>query len=311
MRWSGRPLEGTRGPDTPEPFCPTRERLRHDLEGDVQALAGRIGERHLGRHGALLAAARFIERRFAEAGYSRIDHQRFDVDGLACENLAVEVPGVAHPEEIVVVGAHYDSAVGSPGANDNATGVASMLSLARCWAGRTPKRTLRLVAFTNEEVPHSREHTMGSVRYARRCRLRDEDVVAMFALETMGYYSDTPGSQSYPLPMPPLYPRKGSFIGFVGNLGSFALVRRSIASFRRHSAFPCRSAVLPGWVPGVGWSDHAAFWAEGYRALMITDTAPFRYPHYHRPSDTPDKVDYDRLARVVEGLVGVVEDAVG
>ncbi|MFW5924683.1 MAG: M28 family peptidase [Myxococcota bacterium] len=311
MRWLGRAPGTASRADGPPPTA-EQGRLRRELEADVHELAGRIGERNLSRTDALDAAARFIERSLGEAGHARIDRQRYEADGHPCDNLAVEIPGTDRADEIVVVGAHYDSAFGSPGANDNGTGVAAVLAFARRWAARAPgRRTLRLVAFTNEEVPHTHEESMGSLRYARRCRRQQERIVAMLALETMGYYSNAPHSQSYPLPMTPLYPNRGSFIGFVGNLGSLPLVRRSAAAFRRHSDFPCRSAILPGWVPGVAWSDHASFWSQGYPGIMVTDTAPFRYPHYHRPSDTPDKVDYPRLARVVEGLMGVVDDAVG
>ncbi|MFW6050642.1 MAG: M28 family peptidase [Myxococcota bacterium] len=310
MRWRGPQPPRTARDDPPPTTRKARARLRDELEAAVRTLASDIGERHLGRYPALCEAAEYIARELRAAGHApRL--QRYRVRGRECDNLEVEIRGKARPEEIVVVGAHYDSANGSPGANDNATGVAAVLALARRlpqMCDGAPARTVRLVAFTNEELPHAREGAMGSVRYARRCRHRRERIVGMLSLETMGYYSDLPGSQSYPLPMGPFYPRTGSFIGFVGNLGSLGLVRRSVRSFRRHSAFPCRAAALPGWVPGVAWSDHASFWAEGYPAVMVTDTAPFRYPHYHRASDTPDKVDYDRLALVTEGLFGVVRD---
>ena len=132
--------------------------------------------------------------------------------------------------------------------------------------------------------------------------------MAMLSLETIGYYVDEPGSQRYPPPFSFFYPNKGNFIGFVGNLGSRALVHEAIGSFRRHAAFPSEGLAAPGWIAGVDWSDHRSFWEAGYAAIMVTDTAVYRYPYYHTSQDTPDKIDYPRTARVVGGLIEVVMD---
>ena len=231
---------------------------------------------------------------------------------MTCCNLAAEISGTSRADEIIVIGGHYDSvlveSLPCPGANDNASGAAATLALARAFAELTPQRTVRFVLFVNEEPPFFQNPFMGSWIYAKRCRERDENIVAMFSLETIGYYSDERGSQKYPFPLGLLYPSTGNFIAFVGNVGSRKLVRESIGSFRRHAEFPSEGGALPGSMPGVGWSDHWAFWQEGYPALMVTDTAPFRYPHYHQASDTPDKLDYDRMSRVVDGLERVVSD---
>ncbi|MCI0362486.1 MAG: M28 family peptidase, partial [Phycisphaerales bacterium] len=197
-------------------------------------------------------------------------------------------------------------------ANDNGSGVAATLALARAFAESKPDRTLRFVLFANEEPPYFQTENMGSLVYAKRCRERGENTVAMLSLETIGYYSDAPGSQTYPIkPIGWVYPTTGNFIGFVGNYNSRKLVRQAIKSFRAHAQFPSEGGALPGWIPGVGWSDHWAFWQAGYPAIMLTDTAPFRYPHYHSIHDTPDKLDYDRMARVVDGLRPVVADLAG
>jgi hypothetical protein len=149
---------------------------------------------------------------------------------------------------------------------------------------------------------------MGSAAYAKACRANGEEIAAMLSLETLGCYSDARGSQKFPIPLLGfVYPDRGDFVTFVGNLSSASLVRRAIGAFRESARFPSEGAALPSWVPGVGWSDHASFWKQGYPAIMVTDTAPFRYPHYHCPTDTPDRVDYERLARVVHGLATVVE----
>ncbi|MFW5921038.1 MAG: M28 family peptidase [Polyangiales bacterium] len=280
------------------------------LQHDVQVLAGDIGERNTRHYGNLREASGFIERSFEEAGYDAT-RQVYELQGREYDNLEAEVSARDGDSGIVVVGAHYDSAIGSPGANDNGSGVAALLAIARRLQGSRPRHTLRFVAFTNEEMPHFRQGTMGSLYYARRCKERGERVVAMMSLETMGYYSDRRGSQRYPFPIGLVYPSRGDFIGFVGNVASRELVRDAVGSFRRHVRFPSEGAALPSWVPGVGWSDHASFWDQDYPALMVTDTAPFRYPHYHAPGDTPDKVDYERLARVVGGIEAVVRDLAG
>jgi Zn-dependent M28 family amino/carboxypeptidase len=277
------------------------------LQRDVVYLAEKIGERNVWEHEALERAADWLEGELTRAGYE-VASQKYTAQGVEVRNLSVEVRGAVAPDEIVVVGGHYDSVMGCPGANDNATGAAATLALAREHVGRKPDRTLRFVLFVNEEPPFFRTEEMGSLVYARACRERGEKITAMLALETMGFYSDTPGTQKYPPPLGFVYPKTGNFIAFVGNLGSRGLVRRCVGSFRRHAKFPSEGGALPGWLTGVGWSDHWAFWQAGYKGVMVTDTAPFRYPHYHEVYDTPDKIDYDRLARVTAGLEAVIRD---
>jgi Zn-dependent M28 family amino/carboxypeptidase len=213
----------------------------------------------------------------------------------------VEIPG-ARPQ-IIVIGAHYDSVFGSPGANDNGSGVAAMLALARRFAGKPAGQTLRFVAFANEEPPYFQTEQMGSLVYASRCKARGDQISAMISLETIGYFSDAPRSQTYPsLGVGAFYPTTGNFIGFVGNIRSRTLLRRAIFLFRQQGKLPSEGGALPSFIPGVGWSDQWAFWQSGYPGIMITDTAPFRYPHYHAATDTPDKLDYDRFALVVSGV---------
>lgn len=148
---------------------------------------------------------------------------------------------------------------------------------------------------------------MGSRVYAANAKRRRETIMAMLALETIGYYTDKPGSQQYPPPFNLFYPDTGNFIGFVGNLASRPLVCTCIKTFRETTPFPSEGVAAPPFIKGIGWSDHWAFWQEGYPGIMITDTAPFRYPHYHEDSDTPDRVNYERMARVVAGIGRVVE----
>lgn len=161
--------------------------------------------------------------------------------------------------------------------------------------------------FPNEEPPLFQTAEMGSLIYAKACRAANDNIVAMLSLETIGYYRDEPDTQKYPPLIGGLFPSEGNFIAFVSNPSSRALLKRVVAIFREHAAFPSEGAALPSGVPGVGWSDHWAFWQVGYPALMVTDTAPFRNPNYHQPTDTPDTLDYDRMARVVDGLASVLQ----
>jgi len=279
--------------------------LREELRADVQKLAGEIGERNMWRYAQLNAAADFIENSFLHAGlHPRRDS--YELRGQACHNIEVEIPGT-HPE-VLLIGAHYDSVFGSPGANDNGSGVAATLALARHFANRKMQHTMRFVAFVNEEPPYFLSGEMGSLVYAGRCKARGDKISGMISLETIGYFSDAPHSQTYPSPgLGIFYPKVGNFIGFVANVHSRALLRRVIALFRQHAKIPSEGAALPWFVPGVSWSDQWSFWKHGYPGIMVTDTAPFRYPYYHSANDTPDKLDYDRFTLVVSGMEKVIE----
>ena len=296
------------------PLSPDEVVLREELRANVQKLAGEIGERNMWHYPQLNAAADFIEESFSRAAL-RTRRDSYEMRGQLCHNIEAEIPG--NRPEIIVIGAHYDSVFGSPGANDNGSGVAAVLALAQRFAAReterspprrTPNKTLRFVAFVNEEPPYFLSGEMGSLVYARRCKQRGDKISAMISLETIGYFSDAPHSQTYPAPgLGVFYPRIGNFIGFVSNVQSRSLLRRVIALFRKHAKIPSEGAALPAFVPGVSWSDQWSFWQQGYPAIMVTDTAPFRYPYYHSSNDTPDKLDYDRFALVVSGMEKVIE----
>lgn len=297
-----------RGPLPPadEPL----RRLAEDLRRVVGCLAEEIGERNLLRKPKpLVLAAEFLQSELSDCGYS-VRRQEYRVGGAICQNLEAELVGRVRPDEFVIVGAHYDSVVGTPGANDNATGVAALVALARHFAGRAIGRSLRFVGFVNEEPPYFQTAEMGSLVYARSCRNRSENVTAMLSLETIGYYDDAPGSQKYPQPFDGPYPSMGNFIGFVANERSAELLKQVVGAFRTNEPFPSEGAALPEWLPGVGFSDHWSFWREGYPAVMVTDTAMYRYPHYHEPTDTFDKIRFEPMARVVRGLCAVVASLV-
>jgi Zn-dependent M28 family amino/carboxypeptidase len=277
------------------------------LQGWVRALARTIGERNVWRPEALRAAETFIVEEWRAQGY-RVTRHPYPVNGTSWSNLEVERPGRRRPGEILLLGAHYDSVIGSPGADDNASGVAALLDVSRRFTAIEPERTVRFVAFVNEEPPLFLTPAMGSRVYAAMARERGDRIALMICLESLGYYRDDPGSQHYPPLLGLCYPTRGSFVALVSNLRSRRALRALVARFRARCDVPVEYLSAPALVPGVGWSDHAAFWREGYRAVMVTDTAFYRYPWYHTSEDMPDRLDHAVLARVAEGLAGSVAD---
>lgn len=280
-----------------------------DLTGDVQArlrghvefLAGVVGERNSRRYRRLERAREYIEEVFAESGF-RIGRDRYQCGGREYRNLVATVPGAASSDPVLVVGAHYDTALGSPGADDNASGVAVLLELARVLRDDPAAASIRWVAFTLEESPHFKTESMGSRVYARRCRRRGDSIRGMISLEMVGYYSDARGSQIHPISlMRWFYPDRGNFIAVAGNFGSRRLVRRLSRLLSAHGDLPVEHIALP-FVPGVDLSDNWSFWQEGYPALMVTDTAFFRNRHYHRSTDLPGTLNYPSMELLVRGM---------
>ncbi len=280
--------------------------LEPRLRGHVEVLAGEIGPRNVVDLGGLRAAEAYIDGVWRGQGHEVL-RQTFLAQHLEVSNLEIVLPGHRAPDEIVIIGAHYDTHIGSPGADDNGSGVAALLELGALLRRRAPGRTVRLVAFVNEEYPFARTDIMGSVVYARRSRALGEDIVEMISLEMLGNYSDLPGSQTHRWYFEPFYSDRGDFIGIMGDLSSRGRVARLVETFRGVSAFPCDGLAAPGWLAGTYRSDHWAFWLEGYPGVMITDTASFRTPDYHTASDTPDTLEYDQLARLTAALADVIE----
>jgi Zn-dependent M28 family amino/carboxypeptidase len=279
--------------------------LRERLHEHIDVLALKIGERHIGRPRALAAAARYIEGALARTGRD-VRRQSYKAGAIECSNLQVELTGVERPGDILLVGAHYDTVEGSPGADDNASGVAAMIEIASLLSRRRLRSTVRCVAFVNEEPPFFYSRQMGSAVYARAARARGDDIRLMVSLEMLGYYSARSGSQHYPPLLGLFYPDRANFIAFVSNLGSRRELARLCGAFRSNCTFPSERLASPAIVPGVSWSDQLSFWRAGYPAVMVTDTAFYRYPHYHAPTDTPEKLNYVALARVTAGLADAV-----
>lgn len=291
----------------PLPELTDQERdLAGRIQEHVRVLASDIGPRTLvGRYDALMQAELYVSATLAGFGYEP-RRQAFMVAGKEVANIEAILSGTG--KGVIVVGAHFDTVSHSPGADDNASAVAVMLELARLARKSGPfAKTVRFVGFANEEPPFFQTRDMGSRRYAAYCKQNSDKLDAVIVLESVGYYDQRPGSQRYPAPLSLAYPDSGDFIAFVGNLGSTRLTRRLTKLFRENAAFPSQGGALPGWLTGVGWSDQWSFWREGYDAVMVTDTALFRNPHYHTLGDRPETLDYERTARVAAGLFRVLE----
>lgn len=282
------------------------QKVSANLQKHLHYLAKTIGQRNIWTPGSMQKTATYIQQMFAQTAYP-VSLQEYTAYNQKSVNIELEIPGQGRADEIIVIGAHYDTVLNSPGANDNGSGVAALLELARLLsANDKPGRTVRLVAFANEEPPFYYSKDMGSRQYAKRCRQREENIVAMLSLETMGVYSNTPGSQRYSFPLGLFYPDTGNFIAFAGNIKSRGLVHKTISTFRQNCQFPSEGIAAPELLTGIGWSDHWSFWQEGYPAIMVTDTAFFRSPNYHTSFDVANKIDYDKLARVTVGLAETV-----
>lgn len=293
---------------TLSPLSREDRELSLQLRRDVEVLATDIGPRGVFAPDRYKIAETFLESALTRAGYA-VRRRVFDYLEVECCILEVTLPGITRPERILVVGAHYDSVEDCPAANDNASGVAGVLATARALAGRQFHSTVRLVLFANEEPPHFNINAMGSQIYAHECLKKKEDIRGMICLETIGCYSSQPDSQIWPLEALRLVlPNTGNFIGIVGIEQSRPFIEACADAFERRQAFPMVAGAAPPGIEQASWSDHRGFNEAGYQALMVTDTAPLRYQHYHRATDTPDKLDYESMARVVRGIIGVVED---
>jgi len=279
--------------------------LQQNLQRHVYRLAEEIGERNLQHPDALHAAEDYINQSWQQQGYT-VERQAYLERNIQCANLEVTREGIDRADHIILIGAHYDTVYGSPGANDNGSGLAVLLELSRLFYTETTNLSVRFVAFVNEEPPFFFSGRQGSNIYAKAVRQRGDDIRLMLALETMGYYSSEPHSQDYPPLFRYFYPHTADFISFVTNFGSRSVMLKLAQAFRQATDFPLEHVATFSFIPGVAWSDHLSFWRQNYKALMITDTAFYRYPYYHSSNDTPEKLDYPRLARVCEGLFDAV-----
>lgn len=277
------------------------------LRQDVEFLAGNLPKRNHAHPAILNQAAAYIARRLREAG-GTVQIQPYEVEGTTYRNVVARFgPPGANP---VVIGAHYDADEDTPGADDNASGVAGLLALADHFGKTPPPVPVEIVAYCLEEPPYFRTEHMGSRHHARQLKESGVTPRAILVLEMIGYFSDQPGSQTFPVPgLGLLYPDKGDFIGVIGNYSSAGMVRRVKAALRAAGTVPVEATVAPAWVPGIDFSDHASYWHEGMAAVMITDTAFYRNRNYHESTDLPATLDYTRMAGVVRAVALAVERA--
>ena len=300
--WNSRPEIGGSSPEIPDATAAIRARL----EEVVQHLAGEIGSRTLFRE-TLPVAEKWITARWEDQGFS-VRRQPVTSGFGTSYNLEVTVPGREPDLPAIVVGAHYDTFIDTPGADDNASGVAVLLELSRAMRTRAldsggVRRTIHFVAFCNEEPPHFAQPTMGSLVHALALQEEGIAIDGMVSLESVGFYSSEPGSQEFPPGLSAFYPDTGDFIGFVGFISTGGWVDLWTETFRAQEVLPSESLQGHRMMRGVDWSDHRSYHAIGVPALMITDTAIFRNPHYHERTDTPDTLDSVRMTRLTVGLV--------
>lgn len=299
------PMDPLRPPLTQE-----QRELALDLEKHVRAVASR--PHNLAHPDALESAALYIENTLAELD-CHVRWQVYETAGHSVRNIEVVFDPANSDAATLVVGAHYDSADDSPGANDNGTGVAALLEIARALtnAPRGFKTRIRLVFFVNEEQPYGKTEDMGSLRHADALSASGEKCIGMIALETLGYFSNTKGSQRLPFPFNWVYSDRGNFVAFIGLPGARTFVKSCVRAFRASDAFPATGTLVPPRFEGSDLSDHWSYQRIGVPALMITDTALYRNPFYHQPYDTPDTVDYANLARIHTGLVAMIRTLAG
>jgi Zn-dependent M28 family amino/carboxypeptidase len=274
-----------------------------NLREHVEVLSRQFVPRDADHPELLLKAADHIASEFRSNG-ARVGYQEFQVDYVRYQNVIAEYG----PEtlDVVVIGAHYDTAGDQPGADDNASGVAGLLELGRLLSGVKLHSKVLLAAYVLEEMPHFRTHVMGSAVHAKSLRERGASVKLMISLEMIGYFSERENSQGFPFPLLKLfYPSRGSFILVVDRL--FSNRAREVKKWMNAASdLPVYSINAPAIIPGVDFSDHLSFWQQGYPAVMVTDTAFYRNDAYHTRRDTADRLDYDKMAQVVHGVYNFV-----
>ena len=281
------------------------EELARELALDVETIGRDIGPRGTHAPEKLAEAEDYLENRLRRMGLS-VETVPHEARGRTSNTLVAQVTGARAPGEVILVGAHYDSAARRPGANANASGCAVLLAIASRVAAAPCDRTVRFVLFTDGAPPLAGREDSGAAAYASRAKQAQDKILLMIALDSLGTYRDDPGSQQVPFPLGPLYPDRGDFVAFVGSLTQRESVSRAVGIFRQASRFPSQGVALPGWLPGVGESDDAAFRAAGFRAIRITDPGPLRSSSWGGMSDTSDRIDVARMARVTTCLARLV-----
>ncbi len=270
------------------------------LQQMVSFLSKEIGIRNYQNYQNLDHTSQWIAGVFKQIGYN-VKILSFDSQGQTFKNIVAESAYENFSKDVIIIGAHYDSCF-NPGADDNASGVAGLIELARLLKDIPLKQHLRFVAFVNEEPPFFHTDQMGSLVYAKHVQSNGEKVKAAIILEMLGFYSEKPFSQIYLPLLGPFYPNQGNFIAIVGNFKSKEIVNNLYSGFKTTKRFPVERLISPEWIPGINFSDHWSFWQVGIPAVMVTDTAYLRNPHYHQQTDLPETLDFKKMAKVIFGL---------
>jgi len=295
-------------------MTPARVTHKHEvspesLKRHVETISSFVG-RNLNEPAVLNRTADYIIKEWTEAGFS-IEEQRYVVNGVEVKNLTVSYnKRINEIQNTIVVGAHYDVFSTMPGADDNASGVAGLIELSKLVKATAPKISQRIdfVAYTLEEPPYYDTEAMGSLVHAQKMKKDGRKIDLMISFEMIGYFSDAEDSQNYPIPylMDAMYSSKGNFVAFVGGFKEWAIMRKVKHHFQEYADLPILSINTTKYMEGIDWSDHRSYWAEGYPAIMVTDTSYMRNPNYHTVSDLPETLDYKRMAKVVVGTYGAI-----
>ncbi|MCA8987741.1 MAG: M28 family peptidase [Planctomycetaceae bacterium] len=287
------------------------EEIELQLRKHVDVLAGLIGPRYLARPSTIETTLKYLEGVWHQQGYE-VRREEYQALEQTATNLIVETSGGKRSDEIILLGAHYDTVSATPGADDNASAVAVMLEVSRLLIGFAGQRTIRYVAFACEEPPYFHLDLMGSQIHARGCRNRNEKIIGMLCLEMVGYYAEEQNSQLIPETIPKLlrrfFPTRGNFLASVGNLTSLGLAWNFHRGFRKGTRnLPLFSVCLPERIREIRLSDNSSFWDQNYPALMLTDTSFLRNPNYHQATDLPGTLDYTRMTEVVRGVASAIK----
>ncbi len=272
------------------------------LKKHVRTLSTDIGQRHVNQPHALHKAANYISHEWEAMGY-KVKPQLFSAMGVRCMNLEVERSGTDEDAGAIVITANYDTSKDCPGANNNASGIACLLEISRLFKRTHPQRTIRFVALTNENAPFIGSDKMGSWIYAHRADQQHSNIKTVVVLDSLGYYDNSANSQLHPPLMGMFYPNRANFLAMVSDFGAISVMSRFNSLFKRHSSFACQKIIAPSIFPGKKWNDHSTFSTHGYKVFMVTDTAHYRYPFYQTGRDTAEKVDYQSLSDITNGLV--------
>ena len=299
-------MPGQSPPTATTPLTPEESEISESLKKGCEELAHLIGQRNSVRMQGLDKAREYLGRRLTRANF-RPKETAFSSRGEQATNLEVELEGTTAKDQILVLGAHYDTASYSPGADDNASGVAMLLEIARLLAVRSHDRTIQIVFFDRGSGRYAGTDDSGSYAWAAEAKKQNKKIAAMISLDSVGMYLDEDGSQSGPFPLSVCYPGQGNFLLFASDFSSRQLVQACVQNFRTQGGQPCEGLTLPGFIPWLSHSDHYAFGQNEWPSLVVTDTGPYRNTEHGLMTDTYDRLNYDRMARVTVRLVKLFE----